>query len=70
MWSKAGRFMEGLDIVGVLQLKDKYQSYFHLHVVYFTCYNEEYFLYMLLYLWVFPVNIVCIVLLLFLHYVV
>jgi hypothetical protein len=34
MWSKAGRFMEGLQVVGVLQLKYKYQSFVHVHVVY------------------------------------
>jgi hypothetical protein len=53
--------MEGLHAIGVLQLKHKYHFQVWLHVVY---------LYMLLYLWVFPVIIACMLLLLFLHYVV
>ena len=61
MWSKAGRFVEGMNAVGVLQLKYKYHFKVWLHVVY---------LYMLLYLWVLPVTIVCMILPLFFHYVV
>jgi hypothetical protein len=61
MWSKAGRFVEGLHAVGVLQLRDKYHFQVWLHVVY---------LHMLLYLWVLSVITACMLLLLFLHYVV
>ena len=61
MCSKAGRFVEGLHAVGVLQLKDKYHFQVWLHVVY---------LYMLLYLWVLSMITAFIVLMLFLHYVV
>jgi hypothetical protein len=53
--------MEGLHTVGILQLKDKYHFQVWLHVVY---------LYMLLYLWVFPMITACILLFLFMHYVV
>jgi hypothetical protein len=34
MCSMAGRFLEGLHVVGVILLKHKYQSSVHLHVVY------------------------------------
>jgi hypothetical protein len=53
--------VEGLHVVSVLQLKDKYHFQVWLHVVY---------LYMLLYLWVLPVITACMFLLLFMHYVV
>jgi hypothetical protein len=53
--------VEGLHTVGVLQLKDKYHFQVWLHVVYF---------YVLLYLWVLSVIIACMILLLFMHYVV
>jgi hypothetical protein len=53
--------MEGLHAVDVLQLKEKYHFQVWLHVVY---------LYMMLYLWVLSVITACMLLLLFLHYVV
>jgi hypothetical protein len=50
--------VEGLHTVGGILSKDKYQLCVNLHVVY---------LYMCLYLWVFPVYVACICLLLFPH---
>ena len=56
MWPKAGRFVEGLNIVGDILTKISVNCVINLHVaLLFTC----------LFLWVFPVYDACICLLLF-----
>jgi hypothetical protein len=54
-------FVEGMHVVGALQLKYKYHFQVWLHVVY---------LYMLLYFWFLSVITECMILLLFMHYAV
>ena len=56
MWSKDGRFMEGLHVVGDILTKISANCVINLYVaLLFTC----------LFLWVFPVYVACMHLLLF-----